>query len=164
MLYQASCYRVSCEFLQHNHIFCCFTADGRLTDCFLVLRVAVAGRSPVDVLKCNCLKDLSALMSTPWQVMDTDMYCMRIYALSPIQNQIRVNYCELVDTCLEMISKCLKTKLLIIISSCMKFSKIMLRFFVSLVHFAAPGFTTKISVWVSTFFLGLKSLIDTKLI
>lgn len=41
----------------------------RLTDRFLSLNVGAARQSPVDVLKCGCLKELSALPA-PWQVMD----------------------------------------------------------------------------------------------
>lgn len=62
----------------------------RLMDCFLSLNVGAAGQSPVDVLKCGCLKELSALPA-PWQVMDREVHCIRTYVMSPIRNQIRVN-------------------------------------------------------------------------
>lgn len=48
---------------------------GGLMDCFLSLNVAAAaaaGQSPVDVLKCGCLKELSALPA-PWQVLDREL-------------------------------------------------------------------------------------------
>lgn len=55
---------------------------GRLMDSFLSLNVGAAGQSPVDVLKCGCLKELSALPAL-WQVMDIQC-CIRTYVMCPI--------------------------------------------------------------------------------
>lgn len=63
---------------------------GRLMDCFRSLKVGAAGQSPVDVLKCGCLKELSALPA-PWQVIDREVHCIITYVMSPISNQIRVS-------------------------------------------------------------------------
>lgn len=54
-------------------------------DCFPSLDVGAARQSPVDVLKCKRLTELSALPA-PWQVMDRVVHCIRAYVMYPIGN------------------------------------------------------------------------------
>lgn len=61
---------------------------GSLMDCSLSLNVGAARQRPVDVLKCGCLKELSALWA-PGQVMEREADCIRTYVMSLIWNQIR---------------------------------------------------------------------------
>lgn len=49
---------------------------GRLMDSFLFVNVGATRQSPVDVLKFDCLKELSALPA-PWQVLERGVYYIR---------------------------------------------------------------------------------------
>lgn len=92
--FQSGCiFYVFLSWLQKHMGEECLIAEphcGRLMDRFLPPTVGAAGQSPVDVLKCGCLKELSALPA-PWQVMDREADCIRTYVMSPIWNQTRVN-------------------------------------------------------------------------